>query len=183
MDFDQLSLADLKAKSPADLIDMAEELEIENASTMRKGDMMFAILKELADSEVEITGQGVLEVLTDGFGFLRALDTAFGQQVKGCSVLIVGAGGADLHAIGPEHGVSPQERLRLGVVLAHRVPEGVGQQQRLLQRSRSWCWRRRWSRRCCWPTRATRSSASCSRSAGLARSRSSCPRWRRFRPA
>ena len=72
MDIEKLSLADLKAKSPADLIEMAEELEIENASTMRKGDMMFAILKELAEEGVEISGDGVLEVLQDGFGFLRS---------------------------------------------------------------------------------------------------------------
>ena len=68
----ELSLADLKAKSPADLLTMAEGLEIENASSMRKGDMMFAILKELAEEGVEISGDGVLEVLQDGFGFLRS---------------------------------------------------------------------------------------------------------------
>ena len=51
---------------------LAEELEIENASTMRKGDMMFAILKDLAEEGVEIGGDGVLEVLQDGFGFLRS---------------------------------------------------------------------------------------------------------------
>ena len=65
-------LSDLKAKSPTDLLAMAEELEIENASSMRKQDMLFAILKELADREVEIVGVGVLEVLQDGFGFLRS---------------------------------------------------------------------------------------------------------------
>jgi len=67
-----LSLADLKAKTPKDLLSMAEELEIENASTMRKGDMMFSILKERADEGWEISGDGVLEVLQDGFGFLRS---------------------------------------------------------------------------------------------------------------
>ena len=51
---------------------MAEELEIENASTMRKGEMMFQILRERADEGWEISGEGVLEVLQDGFGFLRA---------------------------------------------------------------------------------------------------------------
>ena len=71
-DFEQLSLADLKAKSPADLLQLAEELEIENASSMRKGDMMFAILKDMAEEGVEISGDGVLEVLQDGFGFLRS---------------------------------------------------------------------------------------------------------------
>jgi transcription termination factor Rho len=68
----RLNLADLKAQSPKDLLSLAEELEIENASTMRKGDMMFAILKERADEEWVIGGDGVLEVLQDGFGFLRS---------------------------------------------------------------------------------------------------------------
>ncbi|KAA9006825.1 transcription termination factor Rho [Histidinibacterium aquaticum] len=68
----RLNLADLKAKSPKDLLAMAEELEVENASTMRKGDMMFAILKERADEDWAIGGDGVLEVLQDGFGFLRS---------------------------------------------------------------------------------------------------------------
>ncbi len=68
----QISLEELKEKSPADLLAFAEELEVENASTMRRQDMMFAILKELADREVEIAGGGVLEVLSDGFGFLRS---------------------------------------------------------------------------------------------------------------
>ncbi|HVG47903.1 MAG TPA: transcription termination factor Rho [Rubellimicrobium sp.] len=69
---DRLNLADLKAQSPKDLLALAEELEIENASTMRKGDMMFAILKERAEDEWVIGGDGVLEVLQDGFGFLRS---------------------------------------------------------------------------------------------------------------
>ncbi len=69
---DRLNLADLKAQSPKDLLALAEELEIENASTMRKGDMMFAILKERADEEWIIGGDGVLEVVQDGFGFLRS---------------------------------------------------------------------------------------------------------------
>ena len=68
----QMSLDDLKERSPGDLLAFAEELEVENASTMRRQDMMFAILKELADREVEISGGGVLEVLSDGFGFLRS---------------------------------------------------------------------------------------------------------------
>ena len=69
---DRLNLADLKAKSPKDLLAMAEELEIENASTMRKGEMMFQILRERADEGWEVSGDGVLEVLQDGFGFLRS---------------------------------------------------------------------------------------------------------------
>jgi len=72
MSKERLNLADLKAKSPKDLLAMAEELEIENASTMRKGDMMFQILKEQAEDGWEIGGDGVLEVLQDGFGFLRS---------------------------------------------------------------------------------------------------------------
>ncbi|MGE0735836.1 MAG: transcription termination factor Rho [Alphaproteobacteria bacterium] len=67
-----MNLHELKAKSPADLLAYAEELEIENASTLRKQDMMFAILKQLAVKEVPIVGVGTLEVLPDGFGFLRA---------------------------------------------------------------------------------------------------------------
>src|SRR6056297_458616 len=69
---ERLNLSELKLKSPKDLLAMAEELEIENASTMRKGDMMFSILKEMAEDEWEIGGDGVLEVLQDGFGFLRS---------------------------------------------------------------------------------------------------------------
>ena len=69
---DQIKLLELKAKSPTELLAFAEELEVENASAMRRQDMMFAILKELAEREVEIHGGGVLEVLQDGFGFLRS---------------------------------------------------------------------------------------------------------------
>ena len=67
-----MNLQELKQKSPADLLTYAEELEIENASTLRKQDMMFAILKQLAENDVIISGNGVLEVLQDGFGFLRS---------------------------------------------------------------------------------------------------------------
>ena len=67
-----MNLQELKSKSPADLLDYAEELNIENASNLRKQDMMFAILKQLAENEVAIYGSGVLEVLQDGFGFLRS---------------------------------------------------------------------------------------------------------------
>ena len=72
-----MKLQDLKAKTPTDLLAFAEELEIENASSMRKQDMMFAILKELADRNVEITGAGVLETLQDGFGFLRSPESNY----------------------------------------------------------------------------------------------------------
>ncbi len=67
-----MNLQDLKTKSPADLLAFGEELGIENCSAMRKQDMMFAILKELAEQSVPISGTGVLEVLQDGFGFLRS---------------------------------------------------------------------------------------------------------------
>jgi len=67
-----MHLQELKEKSPADLLSYAEDLEIENASNLRKQDMMFAILKELAERDVSIFGSGVLEVLPDGFGFLRS---------------------------------------------------------------------------------------------------------------
>ena len=72
MDIQELKLSDLKAKSPTELLTFAEELEVENASTLRKQDMLFAILKQLAEQNIEITGIGVLEVLQDGFGFLRS---------------------------------------------------------------------------------------------------------------
>ncbi|HEX4159994.1 MAG TPA: transcription termination factor Rho [Rhizomicrobium sp.] len=72
-----MKLQDLKAKSPTDLLAFAEELEIENASSMRKQDMLFAILKELAERNVEITGGGVLETLQDGFGFLRSPESNY----------------------------------------------------------------------------------------------------------
>ncbi len=67
-----MNLQELKTRSPAELLAFAEELGIENVSTMRKQDMMFAVLKNLAEEGVPISGSGVLEVLQDGFGFLRA---------------------------------------------------------------------------------------------------------------
>ena len=72
-----MNLQELKAKTPADLLAFAEELEIENASTLRKQDMMFAILKQLADNDVAIFGQGVLETLPDWFGFLRSPESNY----------------------------------------------------------------------------------------------------------
>ena len=72
-----MNLQELKAKSPADLLAFAEELEIENASTLRKQDMMFAILKHLADNDQPIYGGGVLEILQDGFGFLRSPESNY----------------------------------------------------------------------------------------------------------
>src|SRR3954452_24246335 len=72
-----MNLQELKRKSPAELLAFAEELEIENASSMRKQDMLFAILKELAERDVEITGEGVVETLQDGFGFLRSPESNY----------------------------------------------------------------------------------------------------------
>jgi transcription termination factor Rho len=66
-----MHLAELKAKTPTDLLNLAEELEIENASSLRKQDMMFAILKAFAENDQSIHGDGTLEILPDGFGFLR----------------------------------------------------------------------------------------------------------------
>ena len=73
-----MNLQELKAKSPADLLAYAEELQIENASTLRKQDMMFAILKKKGEQEeASIFGDGVLEVLPDGFGFLRSPESNY----------------------------------------------------------------------------------------------------------
>jgi transcription termination factor Rho len=73
----EVKLEDLKSKSPTELLAFAEEVEVENASTMRKQELMFAILKQLAARETEIIGTGVVEVLQDGFGFLRAPDSNY----------------------------------------------------------------------------------------------------------
>lgn len=73
----EMKLKDLKEKSPTELLQFAEELEVENASTMRKQELMFAILKNLAAQDVEIIGEGVVEVLQDGFGFLRSPDANY----------------------------------------------------------------------------------------------------------
>ncbi|HVX79929.1 MAG TPA: transcription termination factor Rho [Devosiaceae bacterium] len=72
-----MKLSELKAKTPAQLLEFAEEHQVENASTLRKQELMFAILKELAAQEVDITGEGVVEVLPDGFGFLRSPDANY----------------------------------------------------------------------------------------------------------
>ena len=67
-----MHLKELKKKTSAELVEMAEELGVEGASTLRRQDLMFAILKELAEDGEEIIGQGTIEVLADGFGFLRS---------------------------------------------------------------------------------------------------------------
>ena len=73
----EVKLQDLKLKSPAELVSLAEELEVENASALRKQELMFTILKNLAARDVEIIGEGVVEVLQDGFGFLRSPDANY----------------------------------------------------------------------------------------------------------
>src|SRR4026209_1327113 len=73
----EMKLQDLKSKTPADLVAFAEEHQVENASTMRKQELMFAILKQLATQEVDIIGEGVVEVLSDGFGFLRSPESNY----------------------------------------------------------------------------------------------------------
>jgi transcription termination factor Rho len=67
-----MHLKELKKKKPAELVEMAEELGLEGASTLRRQDLMFGILKELADNDEQIMGLGTIEVLSDGFGFLRS---------------------------------------------------------------------------------------------------------------
>jgi transcription termination factor Rho len=73
----EIKLQDLKVKSPTELLTFSEGLEVENASTMRKQELMFAILKQLAAKDTEILGEGVVEVLPDGFGFLRSSDSNY----------------------------------------------------------------------------------------------------------
>jgi transcription termination factor Rho len=73
----EIKLTELKQKSPVELLAVAEELQVENASTMRKQELMFAILKQYAAKEVDIVGEGVVEVLPDGFGFLRSPDANY----------------------------------------------------------------------------------------------------------
>jgi transcription termination factor Rho len=73
----RMSLQELKDKSPADLLALAEKLEVENANSMRKQDMMFAILKTVAEEGIEISGSGTMEVLSDGFGFLRSPESNY----------------------------------------------------------------------------------------------------------
>ncbi len=73
----QINLDDLKSKTPPELVAFAEEHEIENASSLRKQELLFAILKRLAEQEIEIIGKGVVEILQDGFGFLRSPDANY----------------------------------------------------------------------------------------------------------
>ena len=72
-----MNLQELKTKTPAELLQYAETLGVENAGTLRKQDLLFAILKQSAEQNVAIHGGGVLEVLQDGFGFLRAPESNY----------------------------------------------------------------------------------------------------------
>jgi len=73
----EMKLQDLKIKTPTELLSFAEEVGVENASSMRKQEQMFAILKQLAAKDTDIIGTGVVEVLQDGFGFLRSPDANY----------------------------------------------------------------------------------------------------------
>jgi len=73
----EMKLQELKNKTPTDLLAFAESVEVENAGVMRKQELMFAILKQLASQEVEIIGEGVVEVLQDGFGFMRSANANY----------------------------------------------------------------------------------------------------------
>ena len=73
----EMKLQDLKAKTPTEMMAFADEHAVENASTLRKQELMFAVLKQLASKDIEITGIGVVEVLQDGFGFLRSPDANY----------------------------------------------------------------------------------------------------------
>ena len=77
IDLKEIKLSELKRKNAAELLSLAEELEVETASALRKQELMFAILKNLAVRNVEIIGEGVIEVLQDGFGFLRSADANY----------------------------------------------------------------------------------------------------------
>jgi transcription termination factor Rho len=76
-DLKEIKLSELKRKTPAELVVTAEELDVENASALRKQELMFAILKNLAAKGVEIIGEGVVEVLLDGFGFIRSAEANY----------------------------------------------------------------------------------------------------------
>src|SRR5580658_11164876 len=73
----EMKLKELKQKSPTELLAFAEENDVENASIMRKQELMFAILRQLASVDVQIIGEGVVEILQDGFAFLRSADANY----------------------------------------------------------------------------------------------------------
>ena len=72
-----MNLQELKSKSPSELISKAETLGVENPSTLRKQEILFSILKKLVQNNEQIAATGVLEVLQDGFGFLRAIESNY----------------------------------------------------------------------------------------------------------
>ena len=72
-----MQLKDLKKKTPTELLAYAEELEVENAASLRTQDLMYAILKRLSETETMLYGEGVLEVVQDGFGFLRSAEANY----------------------------------------------------------------------------------------------------------
>ena len=72
-----MDLKELKQKSPVELLSYAESLEVENASTMNTQELMYAILKRISETETTLYGDGVLEILPDGFGFLRAPESNY----------------------------------------------------------------------------------------------------------
>src|SRR5437762_7418340 len=73
----EMKLQDLKVRTPTELLSLAEEVGVENASAMRKQELMFAILKQLASKDTDIIGSGVVEILQDGFGFLRSPESNY----------------------------------------------------------------------------------------------------------
>ena len=72
-----MNLRELKRRTPVELISQAEKLSIENPSTLSKQEILFSILKKLAEKNEQISGEGVLELLPDGFGFLRAMESNY----------------------------------------------------------------------------------------------------------
>ena len=77
-----MNLQELKSKTPSELISKAEKLGVENPSTLRKQEILFSILKKLAQNNEQIAATGVLEVLQDGFGFLRAIESNYLQACQ-----------------------------------------------------------------------------------------------------
>ena len=72
-----MNLTELKKQSPSELIELAKKMNIENTARLRKQDIIFAILKAQAKNNQDIFGDGVLEILQDGFGFLRSVDSSY----------------------------------------------------------------------------------------------------------
>ena len=109
-----MNIQELKLKSSEQLITQAEELGIENASTLRKQEILFAILKKVAEKE-EITGAGVLQLLQDGFGFLRAMESNYLP------------GPDDIY-------VSPSQIRKFGLILIHEIGfQQLGQKWMILK--------------------------------------------------